>query len=46
MKNYAKETVIRNMARSALRTIGVGFKDMSFDEFKQIQARLEAQQHE
>ena len=41
MKAHVKETVIRNMAMNALRTIAMGYKDITYSEFKELQAKME-----
>lgn len=40
-KTYVKETVIRNMAMNALRTIAMGYKDMTYEQYREVQNRLD-----
>lgn len=44
MKAHVKETVIRNMAQNALRTIAMGYKDVTYEEYRDMQHRMELQE--
>lgn len=36
-KQHIRDVIIKNMAKNALRTISMGFKDISHHEYKRIQ---------
>lgn len=40
-KQHIRDVIIKNMAQNALRTISVGYKDITFHEYKRIQVQLE-----
>ena len=43
-KERLKETVLKQMAQGALRTIAMGYKDITYEEFRSIMKNLEGSQ--